>query len=158
MDASSRGSQNQGRGEMAEGILKAYHQEARARKVAWLTKVPTPTQIGQGGKMIYTTKSTVDFVGMMLDGSARFVAEEVKSFFEGTRFSMSNVKPHQRAFLDGVHDAGGVAVLTVADKLWQIYVCPWGEVRSKTSLTYDDLRDYRVRPPQYLSRYLRAAE
>lgn len=153
MDASDRGATNQARGEQTESILKGYHLESHHRRVAHLDKVPTPTAVVKG-KVIYATKSTVDFIGYMMDGSARFVAEEVKSFFEVGSFAMSRVKPHQRAYLDGVHASGGVAVLTIVDRIWQVYVCPWELVRARASLSYEDLREFRVRPPTYLSRFV----
>lgn len=150
-----RGRMNELRGRQTEAIVEAYHIAAKQLGVARLIKLPTPTKRGDGGQIIFTKRSAVDFVGMMLDGTARHVAEEVKSFYDGPSFTMGRVEAHQRQYLDMVQNAGGVAVLTLVDKLSQVYVLDWSVVRTKVSLTWDDLREERVRPAEYLKRYVR---
>jgi penicillin-binding protein-related factor A (putative recombinase) len=154
MSASDIGAQNQERGQQTEKVMDGYHIAARQLGVADLFKVPTPTTIGEGGKIIFTKKSKTDFVGFTLDGTARHVAEEVKSHMEPGDFKMHKVEPHQRAYLEKVHAAGGIAVLTIVDRLWQVYVLEWDNIKTRTSLSYDDLRPRLVRPQMYLKRFL----
>ncbi len=142
------GAKAQHNGDQSEEAMKAFHLLARASDVAVLHKQFPPARL-IGGKLVYLQKSTVDFVGMMLDGSGRYIAEEVKSF-EGARFSLSKVLHHQRAHLDSTLLSGGLALLVVLDPLRRVHLLPWEEARGLGGVGHDDLEGWRVTPKSYL--------
>lgn len=118
-------------GAAGEGIVEVYHAVARARGVADLFKVPTPTA-RRDGAIVYGKRSVTDFVGVML-GSGKHVAEEVKSVAEWP-LAASAVKGHQRGYLDRTLAAGGVAVLTVVGPDGGVYVIPWSVAKTMRSI------------------------
>lgn len=117
--------------------------------VADIWKVPTPAEWVKG-KLIYTKPSVTDYVGIMLDGSGRLVAEEAKSIEDDVLY-LSSVKPHQRGFLDRTERAHGIALLTVIGKqgVWSFR---WQDVQSRTSITLRANMDMAVTPATYVSR------
>lgn len=137
-------------GRQTEAALRPFHDIARGLRVADMHKVHVRAILVKG-RLQYTERVGPDFSGFLLDGSCRFVAEECKSF-EGQRFSLSNVRPNQRAFLDRVLAARGVAALTVFDALRRAHLCPWAIVRELKSLGFDDLEPHRVNPATYAAR------
>jgi len=149
-------------GDQAEAIFEAYAQGARNQKVAFLDKIATPSK-NVDGKIVYEEKSTVDYIGAMLDGAARIVAIEVKSC-RGTAFPFKEVKPHQAAFLDNVAKAGGVAALAIVSPEFsgvEVFCVPWSVVRAamkigdRKSLPRDAWQPYRVSPLTLLSSWKR---
>jgi penicillin-binding protein-related factor A (putative recombinase) len=118
-----------------------------------LHKIPTPSTV-RSGRLVFTAKSTVDYVGLMLDGTGRALALEAKAVGD-TRLDLGRVAPHQRAYLDRVVGAGGVAVLGVIDSRWQVYDVPWEVVRSRPSLSLVDLEPFASAPKTWLRRFVK---
>jgi len=138
-------------GAKGEQILEAYHRLAAACGIS-LQKVPTETRRVKQGRtwgLIYTRRSTVDFVGFRV-GDGRHVAIECKTCTARPRFTLSEVEPHQRAYLDAVHEAGGIAALAV---VWgperHVSLYPWHVVREATSLGPATLQAWQTTPTQY---------
>jgi len=138
-------------GRHGEKLIEAANAAALALGVAMVHKVPTPSTM-RAGKQVFTSKSTVDYVGVMLDGSGRAVALEAKAISD-TKLYLTRVAPHQRAYLDRVAGAGGVAVLGVIDSRWQVYDVPWVEVSTCASLSLVDLEPYAATPRTWLRRF-----
>jgi len=136
------------------GVMKPFHEAAVHLRVAHLTKVPTPTFM-KNGELHYGAQSTVDFEGFMLDGTGRHVAEEIKGMGALPYIYLARVAPHQRAHLDAVHAAGGVAVLTVIDRLNAPHVVEWSVARDLHKLTLEELVPFRVTPQIYLVKFKR---
>lgn len=140
-------------GSGGEAIVGAFHREAERRGLARLFHVPTPTRWTKGKagmRLVYAGKSVVDTVGFELNGRARFIAEEIKTT-QAHSFRIAEVEPHQRAFLDIVDAAGGVAVLTVVwspDK--RVSVLCWRNIRDLSSLSADVLAGSQVSLTTYL--------
>lgn len=155
------GKQAKKHGDDAEAVVvRHYHSFALRTGVADMVKLETPTKQTSDGKIIYTKKSRSDCMGMMLDGTARSVAEEIKSFGRPltpkgpTPFPLDKIKPHQREHLERTHRFGGISVLTMVDPFNYVYVVPWEYVRGRTgTLSLDDVKAYRVMPDKYLVAY-----
>src|SRR6185369_12920106 len=123
--------------------------------VAYLFKLPTPTVWSPKG-LRYSAASGTDFVGFLLDGSGRVIAEEVKACSTKARFNLREVEPHQRDMLDRVHAAGGLALLTLVwGKDRAVCVLPWAAVREKVSLADDEIRAWAEEPETFLGRHIR---
>lgn len=138
-------------GKHGEKLVEAANAAALALGVAMVHKVPTPSTV-RAGRQVFTAKSTVDYVGMMLDGTGRAVALEAKAI-QDTRLYLARVAPHQRAYLDRVAGAGGVAVLAVIDSQWRVYDVPWAEVCLRPSLSLVDLEAWSSSPRSWLRRF-----
>lgn len=135
-------------GAAGEGIVEVYHAVARASGVADLFKVPTPTARREGA-IVYAKKSVTDYVGVLLGGSGKHVAEEVKTISEWP-LAMSVVKSHQRGYLDRTVRAGGVGVLTIVGPVARVYVIPWSVARGLTSVDEAKAREWICSPESYL--------
>ncbi len=85
----------------------------------------------------------------MINGTSKIVAEEVKSF-EGERFSLSSVRPHQRAYLSQVAEGGGLALLIVLDSLRRVHVIRWQDASAKTGWSHDELERNYMDPQRYV--------
>ena len=141
-------------GKSGEDILSTYHEFAANQGVAFFWKVPTPT-CWRKGSLVYAERSITDYVGTMLDGSGRSIAEEAKRTM-APRFSMTEVKEHQRAFLDRTDRAGAVALLSVVDAKGALYTFDWSVIRDCTSFAFADVPGWRVATAvDYLRRHLR---
>jgi penicillin-binding protein-related factor A (putative recombinase) len=140
-------------GKRGEQIVADYNAAALKAGVACLHQIPTPTRWSPRG-LRYASRSTVDFVGFLLDGSARFVAMEVKTCTSKKTFSMSEVEPHQREYLDTVHDAGGLALLTIVFGVdHAVCVIPWQTIRTCPLIKGQDVLIFSKTPDQYLRGY-----
>jgi penicillin-binding protein-related factor A (putative recombinase) len=150
--AKARKSQRSGKA--GEKTVAEYNATAQAAGVAVLHKVPTDTRWTPRG-MVYTTRSTVDFVGFMLDGTGRHLAVEVKTCTSKKTFSLGEVEPHQRDYLDAVEAAGGVAALVVVyGKEHAVCAIPWHLAKDRASLNEQAVRIFQVTPATYLRRFL----
>ncbi len=136
-------------GNHAEDLVEDLNAECAAAGVAHLWRVPTPTKVvgvgearkGRCLQMVHTKRATVDFLGVMRDGRA--VAVEVKRL-EGRRLNLGRVEPQQRACLDLVADAGGVAVLLVVTPK-EAYAVGWRHARAaQSSLGPDELGPWKL--------------
>lgn len=164
--AQSRRSHN---GNVGEEIVNALHLRCQLSGVAIVTKVASNLKVvgslGKGlVKAAMVKKSVVDFLGYSLT-SGRVVAVEAKHVavtpaartpWAPCSLSMSRVEDHQRADLDRVLKAGGVAVLLVVHGNLATYAVPWSEAREvKGTLRGDALEKHKVGPREaYLSRWL----
>jgi hypothetical protein len=144
-------------------VVLHYHSFALRAGVADMVKLETPTKQTSEGKIIYTKKSRSDCMGMMLDGSARAIAEEIKSFGRPltskgpSPFPLGKIQPHQREHLERTHRFGGISVLTMVDPFNYVYVVPWEYVRGRSGmLSLEDVKKYRVMPDKYLVSYANA--
>lgn len=100
------------RGRDLEEWIEYANAQYRARGVAVIQKVATPTKVlpGRRGELkVVRSKSTVDFVGVY---QGRGIAFDAKSTHL-TRFPLVLVHDHQYEFLREWADAGGVAFLLV---------------------------------------------
>lgn len=150
--------------------MRHYHAYALRAGVADMWKIPTPTARRKDRTIIYIAQSRTDCAGLMLDGSGRFVAEEIKSFGRPltkkgqSAFRLSEVKAHQRAFLDQVMNSGGVSVLTLVDVYSTVYQLPWAEVRKleilqeKTTLSLSEVKRWKVSIKGYMSVFSEVAK
>jgi penicillin-binding protein-related factor A (putative recombinase) len=156
--AKSRASRSGVRGEQ---VIAEYNACAESYGVALLHKLPTPTRRvkrGNGWSIIYTARSTVDYCGVMLDGTGRHVAIEAKSCTSRPKFYLSEVESHQREYLDSVAKAGGVAALAVVfGQARTVHVIPWEEARVVKKLEAAELARYQVTEEQYLRRFVLGA-
>ena len=140
-------------GSAAEAAVEACNAACKIAGVAELWRHATPTRIvGPGRTSIFSAKATVDYSGIMLDGTGRAVAVEVKRLSTKTlRLPLSRIEPHQRAHLATVHASGGVAVVLVVHAA-RLYAVPWGVVAEhKVSVPGDVVARYAAGPV-----YLRA--
>lgn len=93
----------------------------KARGQAQINEIPTPAK-QVNGKMIYTEKSTVDFVGI---SHGRCIAFDTKSTKERTRFPLKNIHEHQVDFLRSWQDQGGISFLIIEfSALGEVYYMP----------------------------------
>lgn len=114
-----------------------------------------------GFKLVWGERAAADFVGLLPD--ARMLAIECKSV-EGQRLARSAIKPQQRAHLDAVNAAGGIALLAAefrdegaVTRTARQYVIPWHEVpwakaRTAESLTELAACAWRERRGEFLAR------
>lgn len=142
----------QQRGAAAEDVFLEYAAMASNQKAARLWKIPTPTK-NVRGRIVYEAKSTVDFEGFLLSGTARHVAVEVKSC-EADRFAMSCLEQHQRDHLELVHRSGGCALLFLVSREFsgaECFAMPWpsvAKVQGK-SMPWADWQPWRVNPMSF---------
>jgi penicillin-binding protein-related factor A (putative recombinase) len=159
-------------GNKGENEANALHMRCQLAGVAVVTKVASNLKVvgNLGGgfvKAAMVKKSVVDFMGFMLVGG-RVVAVEakyeepkraVKTTWRPCSLSMSRVEPHQRAMLDSVLKAGGVAVLLVVHGSLAQYAVPWAEARLVEGTLRDEaLERHKVGMREaYLGRWLEGA-
>jgi hypothetical protein len=143
-------------GNRAEDLAELLNAQCAAQGVAWLWRVPTPTRVVGKGKpgaplpMAFVKRATVDYLGVMRDG--RGVAVEVKRL-EGKRLNLGRIEPHQRACLDLVAAAGGVAVLLVVTDAGAVAL-DWLAVRGLMSIGPGELERVTVRGEAYLAEWV----
>lgn len=113
-----------------EQYLEREHQRAAVAGLATLWQVGRPT-IGYDdkGAPVYGTTGP-DFVGLLLDGSARTVAVEAKSRGE-RRLSRDDLGARQREDLAAVDAAAGLALVAVELRGVGRYVLPWRELEAR---------------------------
>jgi hypothetical protein len=151
----------QKRGKGGEKLVETYRAIARARRIADVRHVPVKTVRTKQGIVFKKHGDdpeviAVDGVGCTLRGPRRFIAEEVKTT-ASDRLYLSEVTPGERAYLDAIHAAGHLALLTIVmGPARAVHVCEWADVRHRTSLTAEDLRPFLVRPDTYLVRLVPA--
>jgi hypothetical protein len=134
-------------GARAEDYVDNLHDACRMANVARLVRVPTQFRVlgkAQRGELRgrFVKKATVDYVGWMLDGTARVVTVEVKHQQEGALW-LGRVEPQQQSALDSCLQAGGVAVLLVVTPK-RTYAVPWAEARARKTMNAEALQPYRV--------------
>ncbi len=157
-------------GDAAESHAEDLHALCLARGVAFVRKLPTPWKpIRPGpfkGSMVCVPekKSGADYIGVMLDGTAREVCAECKRTTD-RRLNFGRIEPHQREDLDRSDDAGAVAVLVVIyahdPRTVTVHAVPWSEARDRIargekSLGPEELAPHRVPEGEpYLARWIR---
>jgi hypothetical protein len=158
-----------GRAGLAKGIgfeqdLERHHQRAAVAGLAtlWWTGRPT-IGLRDDGSPIYGIAGP-DFLGLLLDGSARAVAVEAKSD-AGARLDRSAIAAHQAEALDATHRAGGLALVAVELRaLGGRWAIPWGELaarwggpRGGASVGPAELAGFELveHPAGYLVRFVR---
>ncbi len=150
-------------GRAGEAVVAQYCVAAAEHHIARLHQIATPTR-GQNGRRRFSAKATVDFLGVLLDGSGRHVALEVKTTTGGEPLALSRVDDHQRDDLDTVLGAGGLALLApVFGEACgavllrpRVYVVEWGKVCARTRVSERQLVDFGcgVDPEHFLERFL----
>lgn len=145
------------KGAQAEALLAGYHLCARQHGIAQLWRTQAPAKHIGEGRVVFEGPGVTDFLGLMLDGTGRLVAEEVKALGWGQeRLSLSQVKEHQRACLEATLAGGGVAVLTVVRPYGVVSVVPWAEARRVRGLGPNELDAWRVHAASYLRSFVRS--
>lgn len=145
----------QASGKHGEDIVSIFHQMAENSRVASFWKIPTPT-CHRNKQLTYAARSIVDYLGVTLDGTATFIAEETKRSVQA-RFPLALVPDHQRAYLAEQHSRGAIAVVTIVDKADRVHTVPWPAFAAFTgaSVSWDDLLPYQVTIDRYFLRFLR---
>ena len=143
------------RGAGLESLLEYRHHLYRAAGVADIRKLPTDWHVvakaGQGRAWLAfpARKSSVDYLGFLMDGTGRHVAVEAKETRE-RRWPLAHLPGHQRAYLAAVCRAGGIAGVviwwTALSELWAV---PWSGVErlirsGKASLAHEPGSPWRV--------------
>lgn len=110
------------RGRYADAYVdRVFHAAARKGVVADLQRISAETVVDEG-EVRFVNRTHVNYVGWMLDGSGRFVAEDVVATDARTpeAFYLRRLPEHRYGYLRRCHTAGGVAVLTIVwgDALW----------------------------------------
>ena len=114
------------RGRAFEELVIQTNEQYRARGLAVVQKVWTPTRVIRQGSQIvkafHAEKSTVDFVGTY-QGQA--LAFDVKSTRLKTRWPLRGLEAHQLEFLIDWQDRGGISFILVEFALSdQVYLLP----------------------------------
>lgn len=97
------------RGRTLQLYINASNERYRIYKQAEINEVATPTK-QVNGKLIYTAKSTVDYVGI---SHGRCIAFDAKSTRDRKRFPLGNVHEHQVDFLRRWQDQGGISFFII---------------------------------------------
>jgi len=128
-----------------ERMLNSTNLLYQAQKRAVIHKIATPAQ-GVKGRMTFTTKSTVDYVGALAP-RGRTVAFDAKTS-HGTTFPIGHIRPHQVDYLKAVRGVGGVAFFLIwmveCNRIWVLPITDeflsvhWDTAR-RPSLTIGDL-------------------
>lgn len=128
------------RGKAFEELIEYANAEYKARGLAIINKVPTPTKILNNGKGFYNAKSTVDFTGTIAGG--KFVCFDTKQTAQTTRFPLDNIKSHQIEYMQSIVNMGGIAFILVNfSKLDEYY-----------RLEFSTLKDYLEEYKKYKGR------
>ncbi|MGG3451964.1 Holliday junction resolvase RecU, partial [Domibacillus aminovorans] len=93
------------RGKALQNAINSTNGMYKLKGWAQIDEIPTPTK-NINGKIIYTAKSTVDYVGI---SHGRGIAFDAKSTHLTNRFDLKNVHDHQVLYLKTFRDQGGVA-------------------------------------------------
>jgi len=97
----------------------------KAKNQALIDYVNPPTRFIGKGRMIFCSKSTVDFVGLW---NSQFIAIECKQSKEN-HILMGHIHDHQVIYLDKVNQMGGWAfwaVMLTIEKKKHFYLLPHG--------------------------------
>lgn len=104
------------RGSALEEQINLTNEKYREKKLALIQKIPTPIkpiQIDKESRHItlayFEQKSTVDYIGAVQGIPVCFDAKECAI----DRFALSNVHPHQVAFMEHFEEQGGTAFLLI---------------------------------------------
>jgi len=122
-----------GRGSFLEKIVERASEHYRAKHVALINKIPTPTRVigrmnryGQF-KACFDKKSTVDFIGITRGIYIAFDCKETKV----KRLPLSYIHEHQLEYLRLVESQGGtsffVVYFTEANKYYRISITEFDE-------------------------------
>lgn len=110
------------RGKVLETIVEMVNRKHLIYNAARIDKVPTPMK-KVGKEAFYSSKSTVDFVGVV-DGG-KMIAFDAKQVSSGSRFSLKRVEPHQMEYLKDVYHFGGIAFILIwfceSDKFYKLH-------------------------------------
>lgn len=110
-----------------ERLLDRHHRRAAAARLAVVWQCGRPVIcLRDDGSPVYGT-APVDFLGVLLDGSARAIAVEAKSTAEG-RLARGVFTERQAAALDAAHAAGGLALAAIELRGRGRWVLPWPEL------------------------------
>lgn len=131
------------RGKAFEQLVILSNFQYQSKGWALIQQVPVPTK-NINGKIVYESKSTVDFVGI---SHGKGIAFDAKTTRVNTRFDLKNVHDHQVEFLKKFQEQGGKAFFLVwFEKLQETYYVPinffldyWHEWRKggKASIPYE---------------------
>lgn len=116
------GSSPRNRGKAFENYIDWVNNYYRSRGWARIDKIATPAKQVQG-KMIYTAKSTVDYVGVRPGG--QFIAFDCKQT-KANRIEITSFTAHQVEYLREVEKLDGIGFfliwLTTVDRVFKLYV------------------------------------
>lgn len=112
------------RGDELEEQINRTNTLYQEKKLAVVQKVPTPIKpirINPENRTItlayFEQKSTVDYIGVVQGVAICFDAKETTKNF----LPMSNIHPHQVAFMKAFKEQGGIAFLLVYFKKYETY-------------------------------------
>lgn len=117
--------------------LNKYHAALRARGLADVIHVPTPTgTTRRAGKIaiVHQRGITVDYIGCLAGG--RFVAIEAKH--RPDRIVISDLEPHQRDALARIDGLGGVAMVYGRMDDGSDLIIPWGDLIPRVAILGGD--------------------
>lgn len=136
-------------GNMGEKLVKLYNDHAKLDLIAEIEKIPTPTVYTPRG-LIHSKKSTVDYLGFTLDGQAKIVAIEVKTYFNSDTYPLEEIPEHQRDFLNTVYESNGYAFLALIFKDGFLRLIPWIDIRDLSTISMEDSTEYKTTISNYL--------
>lgn len=122
-------------GQESEYLWERCHNACLTAKIARVWKIPTPTKKGKDGRLIYTRKSTVDYMGFTHTGRA--IVAEAKSAIDG-QFFASDFEEHQRKMLDDAL-ADHALVLALLARDGKLRAVPWVDVRDAKGFRFGDV-------------------
>lgn len=106
-----------------EKLANKINLQYRKEKKSLILKVPTPIILTAKG--LIAQQSTVDYVGLLNDGT--FIAYEAKETENKTSFPLSNIKEHQLNYLTAVSELNGIAFFLIHfKKIYtdQVFITP----------------------------------
>jgi len=136
-------------GRMGEKLVKLYNDHAQRNLIACLEKIPTPTVYTPRG-LVHSSKSTVDFLGFTLDGQAKIIAIEVKTYFSSNTFPLQEMPDHQRSFLNTIYESNGYSYLALIFKDGFLRLIPWIDIRELSEISMSDSDSYKTKISDYL--------
>lgn len=142
-----------------EHLLDRHHQRAAVASLAAVWQCGRPViGLRDDGSPVYGT-APVDFLGVLLDGTARAVAIEAKSV-AGGRLDRAALTEHQTDALDATHRAGGLAVVAIELRAvggrwaipWPDLCARWCSPRGGASVGPEELAGFELteHPAGYL--------
>jgi len=116
-----------------ERLLERHHQRAAVAGLAAVWQCGRPViALRPDGSPVYGT-APVDFLGVLLDGTARAVAIEAKTV-AGGRLDRAALAEHQADALDATHLAGGLAVVAIELRgVGGRWAVPWADLCARWS-------------------------
>lgn len=116
------------RGRTLEIAVEYANAHYRARGIAMVQKVATPTKVVSGRRgetKVIRTQSTVDYIGTWGGRALAFDAKQTRE----RRFPMAWLKRHQFEFLRDFQQAGGISFLLVetatGTSAAAVHLIPW---------------------------------